>query len=351
MATKQELETVIQNKLAAAKSAGQDVSQYEAKFNQLRQAQPMTQPVQTQPQSAYDMTSDPKINALIQKALQPKNMGHRVGDAISILGGGQPSAGNEDLQKVIVGETVKSHMVDPLDRELTHAKIQNYRAGLNEDGTQKVADILKERQLNQSGDIREANLLKAGFVELPEDRDAGDANVFSVGSRKYVFSEDLAKTRARVKAQSEGLPAAEAGRLQGAQESMRFASDIKGILFPDGTPQSFDRGRAVLAKYAGGGTDAESQEVLRKMGDILAAKLLIQSGVTTREDEKKDLAKRYFAGLITNPDKAMKDLTDLERFYTGFSQKVDPQGVFADTGGATQTPSTNQNNDPLGLLA
>lgn len=73
------------------------------------------------------LTSDAEINALIAKATG-KNAGGRLGDAISILGGGKPNDTENDYAKLYAKEAIEKQFENPLNDELKKAQIGAYNS-------------------------------------------------------------------------------------------------------------------------------------------------------------------------------------------------------------------------------
>jgi len=128
---------------------------------------------------------------------------------------------------------------------------------------------------------------------------------------------------------------AERGKVTLAEESITNLTDVKSILFPGGTPDSFDRGAATLSKlpgpkFLGGGGPApfsfKGQEVFRKLGNSLAAKRLIQTGVASNPEEREEMARAFLAGFSSDPHSMFNAINELDVFYQRFLQQTDPTG-------------------------
>jgi len=127
-----------------------------------------------------------------------------------------------------------------------------------------------------------------------------------------------------------GLAPDQAGRLQSSLEGIRASRHMKKLLFPDGTPESFQRQTAFKKNIFGGPTvmDESARDLFRRAGQAIAGKLLVQSGVQTRAEEYERLGKQHVADAFSNPREAKKALDELETFYRGFVGNVDPSGLF-----------------------
>lgn len=125
---------------------------------------------------------------------------------------------------------------------------------------------------------------------------------------------------------------AQAGTYTLAQESMQNIANASKVLFPDGTPQSFQRGTATSSNIPGSALpvignlipnaspfNKDAQNVNRWIGNALTARQLIQTGVTARPDETQALVRRFMAGVASNPEAAMSALKELSGFYEDYN--------------------------------
>ena len=168
----------------------------------------------------------------------------------------------------------------------------------------------------------------------------------------------------------EGVGNEAAGKMTLAKESLKNIEEIKKILFPDGTPNSFDKNIAGLSNIPGskipvlgsiipnklpdplivGGSplyppeaSKKAQDVYRKMGSSLAARQLIQTGVAARPEETEKLIAQFAPSFFSNPESSFNALNELQQFYESWIKETDPQ-MLKSTG-----RSSESNNDPLGL--
>ena len=110
--------------IAIGKQKGVDMSKYESRLRQ-KYGQTGIQDTPEQTQQPQGMTQNSDINALIAQATKPKNIGNRIGDALSILGGGKAievDDGN-DYQRLYAQEAIKKQFEDPTVRQLREAEI------------------------------------------------------------------------------------------------------------------------------------------------------------------------------------------------------------------------------------
>lgn len=144
------------------------------------------------------------------------------------------------------------------------------------------------------------------------------------GRRRTLTPEDLADRRKML-----GMPPDAAGRLESSLEGVRALRHMKKLLFPDGTPESFQRQIAMKKNVFGGlPNDYESRTLYRRAGQAIAGKLLVQSGVSTRPDEYEKIGRQMVASAFSNPREAFEALNEGENFYTGFVNDVDPSKLF-----------------------
>ena len=126
---------------------------------------------------------------------------------------------------------------------------------------------------------------------------------------------------------------AESGRIALAKESIKNIGDIRKILFPDGTPESFKRGVAAESNIFGGFSQP-AQDVFRKAGASVSGRQLIQTGVAARPEETELLRKQFISNFKSNPAAAMSALKELEDFYTDYLNTADPSALFRGDGGS-----------------
>lgn len=119
--------------IKAAKSKGIDTTKYEQKM------------MQSPSQAAQPgMTQNTDINALIAQLTKPKNIGNRIGDAVSILGGGQPIPvdGGNDYAKLYAQEAIKKQFnsgEDELNRRNIESQIEARKSASD---ARKQGDLL-----------------------------------------------------------------------------------------------------------------------------------------------------------------------------------------------------------------
>ena len=142
-------------------------------------------------------------------------------------------------------------------------------------------------------------------------------------------------------------PGADSGRVALATESIKNIKDIKKILFPDGTAESFKRTTAFASNLPMGslpifpsrGWGKSEQEVFRKMGAALSGRQLIQTGVAARPEETQRLISQFAPSLGSNPEAAFNALTELEAFYNDYLQRTDPERRLGSNYGQQQDNS------------
>ena len=163
--------------------------------------------------------------------------------------------------------------------------------------------------------------------------------------RSKSFMKEQAGMRAEAESQKRekvGVSADVAGRLSSATEAIRALNDMKRILYPGGTPESFNLPAAFYSRptvFTKGRPipTYEGQTLSRRGGQAAAGKLLVQSGVQTRESEYQRLGEQLVANALTNPKAGFQALDEGIRFYSEFLQAVDPQGQFHDVVGGRDT--------------
>lgn len=140
------------------------------------------------------------------------------------------------------------------------------------------------------------------------------------------------------------------GRLTLAKESIKNIDDIRKILFPGGTPESFKRTTAFASNLPLGtlpifpqrGWGKAEQDVFRKMGVALSGRQLIQTGVAARPEETSRLIAQFAPSVGSNPDAAWNALNELEDFYKSYITETDPEYRF----GVKKFEKKQQNTTP-----
>lgn len=137
----------------------------------------------------------------------------------------------------------------------------------------------------------------------------------------------------------------DAGKLQLAEESIKNIQDMKKMLFPDGTPDSFKRQAAYSMRpfpfKKPIPNSYEGQTLFRKGGASITGRQLIQTGVAARETEHEEIGKQFIADAFSNPRAAFDSLSELEDFYSGYMQKADPSNLFHNAGRADTAPDAS----------
>jgi len=136
-----------------------------------------------------------------------------------------------------------------------------------------------------------------------------------------------------------------------ANESIGNVQDVKKLLFPDGTPNSFRRDlalRAQLGKNKLAPNDKEGQRIFRKLSTALSARQLIQTGVAAREDETKMLYNQFYGGVLSNPEALFEGLDQLGNFYDNYNQVLGGKRTLSNPNRYEQssTGGLNSTDDP-----
>lgn len=124
-----------------------------------------------------------------------------------------------------------------------------------------------------------------------------------------------------------GVSAADAGRFSLAKEGMKSILQMKKELFPDGTPESFQRSDAFKSSVAKGKAfpnSPEGQRLYRLGSTSIAARQLISTGVAARPEETKALTDAFVADAFSNPQSAYEGFNQLESFYKDFLKTAAP---------------------------
>lgn len=115
MAQQVDKQAIIAELKRRASSGHPDAQRIQEHFNspQFKALGQQTQQQAPQAPAQQSMTQNPDINALIQKAIQPKGVRQNLGDALSILGGGKPENNENTLNNSIVSKYVENNMTKP----------------------------------------------------------------------------------------------------------------------------------------------------------------------------------------------------------------------------------------------
>ena len=108
----------------------------------------------------------------------------------------------------------------------------------------------------------------------------------------------------------------EAGKITSTLKAKEYATQAIGLLKnPDGTLDKSALMQMSLGDYAIG----KGREINQLLGPAVTAKVLIDSGVTAREDEKQAVIKQYIPSLkdLTQPGLAERKLKRLQDFFDG----------------------------------
>lgn len=158
-----------------------------------------------------------------------------------------------------------------------------------------------------------------------------------------------------------GPAEASVGKVTLANESLQNIDDIINALFPDGTPESFDRGLATSSNMPAGWLPGmpsvrpdnpldqndnarveAAQNIYRKMGASLGARQLIQTGVAARPEETAKLVSQFAPNLFSNPQAAYKGLKELKKFYEEYLNTAVPEKRL----GNKSSSQTSSNQSP-----
>ena len=192
---------------------------------------------------------------------------------------------------------------------------------------QYMSDLTAERDKTQTKAnpfelIMAKSMLRKDDIE---DRFANAKELMEERNKGIVEREIEKKTRM-------GMQPDAAGRLQSSLEGIRASRNMRDILFPDGTPDSFQRQTAYkkspfpFSKPIP--NSEEARNLYRRAGQAIAGKLLVQSGVQTRESEYERLGEQHIANVFSHPNEGFDAINELEDFYSGFVKNVDPSGMF-----------------------
>jgi hypothetical protein len=126
------------------------------------------------------------------------------------------------------------------------------------------------------------------------------------------------------------VPPSEAGRYTLSKESVKSLGKATKLLFPDGTPKSFNRELAGKIELTSRGkkipNDKDSQNAFRWLSTALSGRQLIQTGVAARPEETAMLVKQFMVEYGSNPEALMEGFTQLSDFYKDYQSTVSTRG-------------------------
>lgn len=146
---------------------------------------------------------------------------------------------------------------------------------------------------------------------------------------------------------AKGIPADKAGLADLANESINSIEEVKKILYPKGTPDSFDRGVAAASNLPGNSVPIlgalipqsvpdigvnrdlaeKAQKVARLTSSAIAGRQLIQTGVAARPEETARLYSQFAANGFSAPDTGLQGLNQLQDFYKNYIEILQTKGL------------------------
>lgn len=172
------------------------------------------------------------------------------------------------------------------------------------------------------------------------------------GIAQSEIANKIAENKA-VEAQK-GLPIETGGKLAMVKQAQTDIQDVRKMLFPDGTPNSFSRGRAFLSNLPGSRGHLWSglipqampfsemgQKIYSRLQNAVAAKLRVETGAQANPSEVENILQRFGITSASNPKAAWDALDRLEQFMNTTINITDPSGRFKAAGniGQSQTKS------------
>lgn len=141
--------------------------------------------------------------------------------------------------------------------------------------------------------------------------------------------------------EKKGLPIETGGKLAMVKQAKQDIQDVRGLLFPQGTPESFSRGRAFLSNIPGSRGHVWSglipqampfsemgQKIYSRLQNAVAAKLRVETGAQANPSEVENILQRFGVTSASNPKAAWDALQRLENFMDETISITDPRGLF-----------------------
>ena len=150
-----------------------------------------------------------------------------------------------------------------------------------------------------------------------------------------------------------GIPTAETGKVALARESIKNIQDVKSMLFPKGTAQSYRRDIAAGSNLPLSGLPGvpsnlglySPQTVFRKVGAAISGRQLIQTGVAARPEETLKLIRQFAPSGLTSSKAALDGLNELQKFYEDYLYLLETKGLQS----AEEWASSKKNQQPSSL--
>lgn len=235
-----------------------------------------------------------------------------------------------DYLKLRKGMSRKDFEKDPtymhLKAQADKAFSKKYGTGnsIAQSSTQASPTAGARQDTNQ--DVNDVN----GFDDLAKkavapERDPFTGKLTDKGEQQNIENKlALEKEKKKVK----GLTGDIGGRVTLSREALRNIPSLKTVLYPDGTPQSFNQELANKLTVGKFPKDKDAQNAYRWLGRMLVGRQLIETGVAARPEETKRLIKEFGVNFLTDPEAALQGLSELETFYKDFVGSVDPSGNY-----------------------
>ena len=150
--------------------------------------------------------------------------------------------------------------------------------------------------------------------------------------------------------QQKALSGETAGRLSLATAGSSHATKAKQLLFPRGTPDSFNRGIVVAMQSPWGmgmigNQDAQSLEF--NLSRAIEAQLRSETGATAPPDELKRLTHQIITNALADPNVAMERLDALAGGLGQTASAIDPSGYYRKVGNSPFAQNTDEDLSSL----
>jgi hypothetical protein len=198
---------------------------------------------------------------------------------------------------------------------------------------QAMAKLLNKIMLNQenNGQVNQFGNLGDVVPELTLGT-SGPSITFKPSPQTQLIQKVKEKKQLTL---AEGIPNAEIGKAALAQESVKNIQDVKNILFPEGTAQSYRRKTAAWSNLPLSGLPLipsnlggyNPQTIFRKVGAALSGRQLIQTGVAARPEETAKLVRQYAPSGLMSSQSALEGLNELENFYKTYLNLLQTKGI------------------------
>lgn len=221
---------------------------------------------------------------------------------------------------------------------LEQEKLQAVQSGNQIEAQRLQAEIDK-----QNAQAQQMQNLQAGGQFKPKSMTVGGVNFERVPTEEERQAELQNKAQEeQAKESRKGLPIETGGKLAMVKQAKNDIAEVRQMLFPDGTAESFDRGRAFNSNLPMSRApilgavipqampfNEMGQKIYSRLQNAVAAKLRVETGAQANPSEVENILARFGITSASNPKAAFDALQRLEGFMDETINITDPAGRFS----------------------